>query len=83
MDGTFELLKLLIFYATVLKRAIQDHAWGDVTLTTGAGVMMMGSTEGIPAGPPPPASTKEGTGASGSAVDDEVSVTLVRVVVSL
>lgn len=57
-------------------KTVQDHAWGDVTLTTGAGVMMMGSTEGIPAGPPPPASTKEGTGASGSAVDDEEDVPL-------
>ncbi|OWA54853.1 Ubiquitin carboxyl-terminal hydrolase 14 [Hypsibius exemplaris] len=29
----------------------QDQAWGDVKLTDGAGVMMMGSTEGIPTKP--------------------------------
>lgn len=50
----------------------QDEAWGDIKLTNGSGIMMMGSTEGVPTGPPPAASSKDGKDPSGSAADEEV-----------
>ncbi|GAV02338.1 hypothetical protein RvY_12921 [Ramazzottius varieornatus] len=52
-------------------KTIQDDAWGDIKLTNGSGIMMMGSTEGVPTGPPPAASSKDGKDPSSSAADEE------------